>query len=205
MLEKETFALADRALAEVIGQITDEQLEMTLPAQFETSSKKNLTIKQVLGYHAYDDAWVPAMMAGKTMEETGMDLFKEYMDGRDVRADYTDLAEQAILAVQNTEDLQQVVHCSFGDFPAQHYLWQIISFRGLRAHDLAKVTGQNTKLADELVRGMWELLSPHAEEWRSIGVFGPIVSVPEDAPLQDRLLGLTGRQPDSTYDSADNT
>jgi len=38
-------------------------------------------------------------------------------------------------------------------------------------------------------------LSPHAEEWRAIGVFGPAVNVPADAPLQDRLLGLTGRDP----------
>ena len=30
---------------------------------------------------------------------------------------------------------------------------------------------------------------PHAEEWRSYGVFPAAVPVPEDAPLQDRLLG----------------
>ena len=40
-----------------------------------------------------------------------------------------------------------------------------------------------------------EPLSPVAEEWRAIGVFGPKVDVPDDAPLQDRLLALTGRQP----------
>jgi hypothetical protein len=28
-----------------------------------------------------------------------------------------------------------------------------------------------------------------------MGVFGAAVEVPESAPLQDRLLGLTGRQP----------
>jgi hypothetical protein len=28
-----------------------------------------------------------------------------------------------------------------------------------------------------------------------MGVFGAAVDVPEDAPLQDRLLGLTGWQP----------
>ena len=41
-------------------------------------------------------------------------------------------------------------------------------------------------------------VSPHAEEWRKIGVFAVAVAVPEDAPLLDRLLGLTGRDPDAT-------
>ena len=56
--------------------------------------------------------------------------------------------------------------------------------------------GQSVDLEPELVQGVWDEVSPHAEEWRTIGVYGPAVPVPEDAPLLDRLLGLTGRQPD---------
>ena len=47
----------------------------------------------------------------------------------------------------------------------------------------------------ELVQALWDELSPHAEEWRQIGVFPAAVAVPEDAPLLDRLLGMTGRNP----------
>ena len=36
---------------------------------------------------------------------------------------------------------------------------------------------------------------PDAELWRQMGVFGAAVDVPETAPLQHRLLGLTGRHP----------
>ena len=46
------------------------------------------------------------------------------------------------------------------------------------------------------MQGIWDEVSPHAEEWRAIGVYPAAVPVPEDAPLLDRLLGLTGRQPD---------
>lgn len=53
----------------------------------------------------------------------------------------------------------------------------------------------NAVLPDRLVEGLWEELSPHAEEWRAIGVFPPAVPVSEDAPLLDRLLGLSGRDP----------
>lgn len=50
-------------------------------------------------------------------------------------------------------------------------------------------------LPEELVEGIWAQISPHAEQWREIGVFPPAVAVAPDAPLLDRLLGLTGRDP----------
>ena len=57
-------------------------------------------------------------------------------------------------------------------------------------------TSADAHLPDELVQGVWDEVSPHAEEWRTIGVFPAAVPVPADAPLLSRLLGLTGRQPD---------
>ena len=69
-------------------------------------------------------------------------------------------------------------------------------FRGMRAHDIAQVIGVDVTLPDALVQGMWDEISPNAEEWRSIGVFPPAIPVPADASLLDRLLGLTGRRPD---------
>jgi hypothetical protein len=35
---------------------------------------------------------------------------------------------------------------------------------------------------------------PGQEEARA-GLFGPVVEVPDDAPLLDRVIGLTGRDP----------
>ena len=56
--------------------------------------------------------------------------------------------------------------------------------------------GADTKLPQDLVEGLSDEIVPRVEEWRAIGVYGPAVSVPEGADLQDRLLGLTGREPD---------
>ncbi len=65
----------------------------------------------------------------------------------------------------------------------------------VRAHDLAQIIGVDSRLPDDLVQGLWAQVSPHAEEWRAIGVFGPKVDVPDNADLHAKLLGLTGRQP----------
>lgn len=115
--------------------------------------------------------------------------------GADPKGQFATIVDTACQAASAVEDLDRVVHCSFGDFTTREYFWQITSFRGLRVHDLARVIGVDSRLPDDLVQGLWEQLSPHAEEWRAIGVFGPKVDVPYDADLHAKLLGLTGRQP----------
>jgi hypothetical protein len=87
------------------------------------------------------------------------------------------------------------VHLSYGDFPTREYLKHITYFRGGRVYDIARFMGADTSLPADLVQGLWDELAPQAEEWRKMSVFGPAVEVPDDAPLQDRLLALTGRDP----------
>ena len=154
-----------------------------------------VTLREIITYHAYDDAWVPDMLAGRTMAEVGVETHKGDLLGDDPKAAFTAIVDTAVGAAEGFDDLGRTVHCSFGDFRPSDYLAQVTSFRGLRAHDLAAVIGVDPTLPPELVQGLWDLLRPVAEEWRSYGVFQPAVPVPDDAPLQDRLLGLTGRDP----------
>ena len=44
------------------------------------------TLREIIGYHAYDDAWVPDMLAGRTMAEVGADAFKGDLLGDDPKA-----------------------------------------------------------------------------------------------------------------------
>lgn len=50
----------------MIGQLTDAQWEMVMPPEFATRSQHKITLREVVNEHAYDDAWVPGMLAGKT-------------------------------------------------------------------------------------------------------------------------------------------
>ncbi len=196
MTEQDVFVLADRALNGVVAQVKDDQWTMVMPASFVTrQTERRPTLREIIDYHAYEDAWVSEMVAGRTMDEVGRDAFRGDLLGDDPKRRFAELVERACAAVQALDDLDRTVHTSFGDFAAREYLWQANYFRGLRAHDIARVVGVDPVLPDELVQGLWEELSPHAEEWRAIGVFPPAVPVPEDAPLLDRLLGITGREP----------
>jgi hypothetical protein len=196
MTEPEVFLLADRALNEVVAQIADDQWSIQLPASFRTRRIDHTpTLQEIINYHAYDDAWVPDMLAGSTMDEVGREKFDGDLLGGDPIDAFTAIVDKACAAARDFNDLERTVHLSFGDFSARHYFWQINQFRALRAHDIAKVIGADPTLPEELVKGIWEEVSPNADEWRAIGVFPAAVVVPEDAPLQDRLLGLTGRDP----------
>ncbi len=198
MNEPEVFQLADRALERVVGQIRPEQWAMAMPATFAVRGSNAVpTLRDVIGYHAYDDAWVPDMLAGRTMDEVGAAAFDGDLLGDEPVAAFGAIVELACAAAEavGEADLETTAHLSFGDYTVREYLWQINSFRALRAHDLALVIGVDPGLPAALVQGVWDEVSPHAEEWRGLGVFPAAVPVPESAPLLERLLGLTGRPP----------
>ncbi len=197
MNEIEVFVLADTTLQGVVEQIRDDQWDMSMPADFATTREGPTTLREVIGYHVYDDAWVPDMLAGRTMAEVGEDAYRGDLLGDDPVAAFTAAVGRACAAATALDDLDRVVHCSFGDFAAREYLCQITSFRGLRAYDLARVIGVGTELPPALVQGLWDELEPRADEWRQWGVFPDRIEVPDDASPQDRLLGLVGRRPDA--------
>lgn len=193
MIEADVFIRAEQALADVIDQIRHDQWQMTTPAWFQTRGGTN-TLRQIVNYHAYDSAWVPDVLAGKTMAEVG-DAYDGDLLGDDPCAAYRRYSERAVQAARGLDEPDRIVHLSYGDFPVSEYLKHVSSFRGFRAYDIARWIGADPNLPDDLVRGLWDVVAPEAEGWRQMGVFGPAVSVPEDAPLQDRLLGLVGRDP----------
>ncbi len=199
MNEPDVFVLADHALNGVVAKISDAQWSMVMPADFARAGSDQVpTLREIISYHAYDEAWVPDMLAGRTMDEVGKEAFKGDLLGDDPKGNFAALVEKACAAAVAVPDLDNsTVHCSFGDYTVRQYFWQTNLFRGLRAHDIARVIGVDPQLSVDLIEGLWDEISPQAEEWRAIGVFPAAVPVPDDAPLLDRLLGITGRNPSS--------
>jgi uncharacterized protein (TIGR03086 family) len=191
--EKDVFILADEALKNVVDQIRDDQWHSLVPDDM-SPRRPGVTLRQIINYHAYDDAWVPDVLAGKTMDDVGSTWDGDLL-GDHPKLNFASIVETAVMTVRGFDDLDRTVHLSYGDYPAREYLRHITSFRGLRVYDIAKFIGADTTMPGDLVLGLWDEIAPDAEQWRQMGVFGPAVDVPETAPLQDRLLGLTGRRP----------
>lgn len=61
--------------------------------------------------------------------------------------------------------------------------------------DLARATGQDEDLDPDFCRALLDGMHPIEDVLRSSGQYGPAVPVPDEADVQDRLLGFIGRDP----------
>ena len=190
---RKQFITAERGLAAVVAQIKPEQWDIALPAGL-TSKPANL--RETINYHIYDDAFVPDTLSGKTIAEVG-DAYAGDLMGADYMASWNGYMEKAVAAVAalSEADLETLVHLSYGDFKTREYLEHITLYRSFRIHDLAKLIGVDSTMPAGLVQGLYDYMAVKGGSLRQLGVFGPIIDVPADAPLQDRLLGLAGRDP----------
>src|SRR5919199_813370 len=102
MNEPEIFVLADQAMNHVVSQIRDDQWDMQMPPSFARRDRDTIpTLREIINYHAYDDAWVPDMLAGKTMEEAGQDKFQGDLLGDDPRGNFAAIVEKACASAQS--------------------------------------------------------------------------------------------------------
>lgn len=189
MNEKELFLQSDAALRSVIDRISPEQLSLPVPAEW--SRKENPVLRDILAAHTFDEAWVPDVLAGRTIDEVG-DTYAGDLLGDDPIGAYDRAHDAATAAVEGTSDLDAVAHMSYGDFPVREYFVHISIYRAFQAWSIAKVLGLEYSLPPELVEGLWEHVGPQVDAFREMGVFPPEIEVPADADSETRLLARVG-------------
>jgi uncharacterized protein (TIGR03086 family) len=134
------------------------------------------------------DGEVPDAKLGELM--TGDNL------GADYKASFTRAMAGAEEAFQIPGAMDRMVKLPFGEVPAGMAVNIAIFDVTIHAWDLAKATGQSTDLDPEVLAVAYQVAQGLlSDDMRNSGVFGPEVSVPEDAPMASRLAGLAGRQP----------
>src|SRR5438477_8026926 len=122
MQENEVFILADRALEGVIRRIREDQWSMVMPESFLTRvSDHRPTLREIINYHAYDDAWIPDVLAGRTIDEVGKEAFKGDLLGDTPKQSFSAIVDKAVAAAQSLDDLSGPAHLSYGDYTVQQY------------------------------------------------------------------------------------
>jgi hypothetical protein len=187
--QRDLFLQSDAALRSVFDRITPEQLTQPVPADWTRTA--NPVLRDIIAAHAYDEAWVPDVLAGRTLEEVG-DAHSGDLLGDDPIAGYDRLNDVATTAVQAELDPAKTVHLSYGDFPLAEYLQHVSVYRAFQAWSVANHLGLEYSLPASLVDLLWEQILPQTDAWRAMGVFGPEVGVPADADRETQLLGKTG-------------
>jgi len=95
------------------------------------------------------------------------------------------------------EALERTCHHVAGDISGEQLLGMRVGELSIHSWDLARGIGGDDTLDPGLVQGRWDAMAPMAGSIGKSGFFGsgPSGQVGEDAPLQTRLLDLTGRRP----------
>lgn len=151
-------------------------------------------VRKLVNHNVSENWWARELLAGRTIEEVG-DRYDGDVLGDDPVEAYYASAEAARQATQQLEDLNMPVHVSYGPIPAFEYLQHRFTDLAVHGWDLAVATSQEAQIPRELVDAGWDVMSARREMVRVSGVFGEEVDVPGDADLQNRLLGLLGRDP----------
>ncbi|MET3453204.1 TIGR03086 family metal-binding protein [Curtobacterium sp. 1544] len=147
------------------------------------------TTRDLVQHVVDEQRWIPKLLTGCDYAQAEADLESI---GEDLAAEWAKFATAATEAWRNTP-ADVPVHLSTDVVPAGEYLTEQTSDITIHTWDLARATGSDESLPDELVRAVWEYFEPQIEDLAATGLYAAPVEVGDDAPLQVRLLAVTGR------------
>ncbi|MFE0462008.1 TIGR03086 family metal-binding protein [Kitasatospora sp. NPDC058965] len=154
------------------------------------------SVRDLVNHLTTEQLWVPELLLGATVAEVG-DRFDGDRLGDDPVASWTAAAAAARAALELPDALELVVHLSYGDRSAQEYCAELTVDLTVHTWDLARATGQDARLAPELVAFALHEVTPYADQLSDTGYFDPPVPAAADADPQTRLLALLGRRTDN--------
>jgi uncharacterized protein (TIGR03086 family) len=136
--------------------------------------------------------WVPELVGGKTIDEVG-DVLDGDLLGNDPLAVYDASAAGAAAAFRAPGAMETPVAVSYGPVPGAVYCGHRFIDVLIHGWDVAKPTGQDTNLPEELVEACFEVIEPQRDLLVGSGMFKEL-PVPAGADRQATLLAMLGRE-----------
>jgi uncharacterized protein (TIGR03086 family) len=171
------------------------RVHMVQPDQWDCATPcTDWEVRGLINHIVVEQLWVPPLLAGQTIAEVG-DRFDGDQLGDDPVKAWDDAASASDAALAEPGALERTVHLSYGDRPAAEYCMELIFDLVVHAWDLARALGVDEALDQELVEQVYARVEPMSGALAGSGMFAEPVAVGDDADLQTRLIGLTGRKP----------
>lgn len=103
--------------------------------------------------------------------------------------------ENLLDALDHHGVLQKEIETPFGDMTVDEALGRFFFDALTHAWDIAQATGVDAAIPPELAEKALTVAMAMGDAVRGPGIFGDVVDVPQDAPVQDKFIGYTGRKP----------
>jgi uncharacterized protein (TIGR03086 family) len=138
-----------------------------------------------------EQQWVPWLLSGMTTRQaqSRLDRLED-----DLRMEWKRYSLAATTAWRDAEPGSQV-NLSYDTVDVIDYLKEQVADVTIHSWDLARAVGASEDLDDELIAAVWTVFEPQKDTLEASGLFAAPVPIPDDAPLQSRLLAITGRDP----------
>ena len=189
------FEKASRRVQEIMAGIRPEQGDAATPCP-------EWNVRQVMNHVIGGAEVLAGSLEGNTPQGVGgISPDSSYSDETDVAKlaqAYADEAARAVAAAQRPGAMTAATPGGMMTMP--QFLVAMANDHIVHGWDLARATGQDETLDPDVVRASYAMMrtpptSRLVEMGRQFGFIGPVVAVPDDASLQDKLLGHMGRQP----------
>jgi uncharacterized protein (TIGR03086 family) len=187
----EPLALLARALDQagaIIARVSPDQATLPTPC-------RSWDVRALVNHVVQDVQQFIARASGAEWKPEEKELI-----GDDWAAAYRHAAAKLLAAWRREGALDRTLQLPIGEVPATWMVNQQIADFAVHAWDVARATGQSTSLDQDVGRlalewGRQNLQPRFRGDEGSGKVFGPEVSVPQDAPLYNRLADFFGRDP----------
>jgi uncharacterized protein (TIGR03086 family) len=146
-------------------------------------------VRDLVRHVVQEQQWVPQLLAGLTIPQAKRQLARL---GDDLRAEWR-LYSLAATAAWDAAKPDTLVALSYDTVPVAEYLREQTSDVAIHAWDLARATGADETLDPLLVEAVWTVFEPQKDTLVASGLYASPVELADDAPLQSRLLAMTGR------------
>jgi len=150
-------------------------------------------VRALVNHLVSENAWVPPLLAGKTISEVGDSLDGDLLSD-DPKGAWERSADEAKSAVGEQGALDRTVHISRGDVPGAEYVFEVVADLTIHGWDLAKAIGADVTIDPDLLEAVYAYYEPLVTLLKDTGAYGPVVEPPPDADRQTKLLAMLGRK-----------
>ena len=186
----ELFEKATNRVSEVVSGIKQDQISASTPCS-------EWDIRALLGHLIGGAENFAKVLSGTdpTLNSTSSSQSAD-ADAASLSKAYKSAVAGALQAAKAPGALEKKVATPIGEMAGGEFLAANFMDHMVHGWDLAKATGQDTKLDPQLAEACYQMFVPGmADMGREHGVFGAVVLVPDSASTQDKLLAYMGRQP----------
>ncbi|MFJ9020451.1 TIGR03086 family metal-binding protein [Streptomyces sp. NPDC102259] len=108
---------------------------------------------------------------------------------------YADQLERAVAAWTDPAVWEGEVDMGAGSMPAAELASMIVKEMAVHGWDVAVATDQEFRISDDAARFVLDVVERHGDLYRQYDGFAAVVPVAEDAPVFERALAASGRDP----------